>query len=143
MELLDKLASSGDKTLRSGDWVEKVATKGKDQLLPKVPEDVKPGVEKALVRIVEGKSALGTVSADGFTAITSYLGLGMEDEAKRVFLREHATHAERQNAMKAAAQAAYKGHVASEKAWLEVRAIALDVLKFAGQAAIPLLLAAV
>jgi hypothetical protein len=140
---LDNIANRSGETLRAGEWVDSGVARLRVGVIPKMPAEMQTGALAAASRISQGKGAIGGLASSHFLAVTGYLGLGMEDEAKLLFLREHATHDQRQDALKAAKDAALKGHADKDAAWAEVKAIALDVLKYAGQAAIPLLLAMV
>lgn len=140
--LIDRAVASGASTLAAGSWVGSLAAKGKTQVVPGLPLALQGAAGQSLDRIASGKGALGAIASGDFLKITSYLSLGMEDQARLTYLRSRASHDERQSALKAAMGAAYDADKARAAAWAEVRVIALDVLKLMGQAAIPLLLAA-
>lgn len=141
MGVLDNVSNRSGETIRAGEWVDTGVAKLRLHVIPKMPAEAQTGALAAASRISQGKGSIGTLTSSGFLAMTGYLGMGMVDDAKLLFLKEHATHAERQDALKAATGAAVKGNTDKEAAWAEAKAIALDVLKYAGQAAIPLLLA--
>jgi hypothetical protein len=140
--IIDKGVSLGAAKLADGSWVDSLAKRGASEVLPKLPPGLQVAGKQAIDRIAESKASLGVVSSGTFIKVTSYLGLGMEDEARLTFLRERAGHDERQAALKKATGASYDAGVATRAAWDEMKAVALDVLKMLGQAAIPLLLAA-
>lgn len=141
MGVLDSTANRAGETLRAGEWVDSGVAKLRLTVIPKMAPEYQTGALAAASRISQGKGSIGVLTSSGFLAMTSYLGMGMVDDAKLLFLKEHATHDQRQDALKAAMGAAYKASMDKEAAWAEAKAIALDVLKYAGQAAIPMLLA--
>lgn len=141
MGFLDSTANRAGEQIRQGEWIDAGAHKLTTQVIPKMPLALQSGSTQAVTRIVSGKGSIGVLTSSKFAAVVGYFGLGMEDEARLLYLREHASHVERQSAIVTAARGAYAGHETADAAWTEVKAIALDVLRYAGQAAIPLLLA--
>jgi hypothetical protein len=139
--LLDKFVSKGAAKLAEGEWVQKGAERLMTDVSPKLPTELRPVATAVAGRLVNSKSALGTVSAHVFTSIVAYFGLGLEEEARLLFLREAATHDQRQDALRAATDVAARSAVVVAEAWVEVKRAALDVLVLAGRQAIPLLLA--
>lgn len=141
-KIISKGVEKGSEKIAEGSWVDSLAARGKAEIVPALPEGMRDSAEKSIAKIAGSKNAIGTVSASAFTQVTSYLALGMEQEARLVYLRERASHDERQSAIKKAMGVAYDASVARAEAWDEVKATALYVLKTMGQAALPLLLAA-
>lgn len=139
---LDMWVERGADALKKASWVDKLAVRGRSEVLPELPEELQAAGQESIDRLVASKGALALVSARAFLKITSYLGLGLEEEAKLLYLREHATHGERQAALKQAMGQAYDADRAGRAAWTEVQAAAVEVLGKLGQAAIPMLLAA-
>jgi hypothetical protein len=143
MSFFDKLpatlAAQADK--RVDKWVDQGVESLRSKVLPKLPTEA-AGVANAVMGVLDGgKDTLHEISHGSFAAITSYIAVGSEDEAYLLFLRERATHEERQNALLGAMRASVDAKAARDEMWAKVKKLALDVLAAAGKAAIPLLLA--
>lgn len=140
--LIDKLIDKGADTIGEGNWLDKLGDQGRKKLIPQLDPGLQGAAGQGIDRLVVSKGAIGTMSRTTFLKVTSYLGMGMEDEARLTYLRERATFDERQAALKKASGVAYDANLASEQAWKETKAAILDVLKILGQAALPIILAA-
>jgi hypothetical protein len=141
-KIIDKGVSTGTEKLGEGSWVDSALKKGREQVIPNLPTGLHGAAGQSFDRIGASKGSIGTVSQATFLKITSYLSLGLEDEARLLYLRERASHDERQAALKKAMGQAYDANLASKQAWDDIKAAALDVLLLMGKAALPLLLAA-
>jgi hypothetical protein len=139
--VFDMWVERGADQIRKASWVDKLAIRGRNEVIPELPEELQAAGQESIDRLVASRNALALVSARAFLKITSYLGLGLEDEARLLYLREHASHVERQAALKQAMGEASDADRAARAAWIEVQGAALDVLGKLGQAAIPLLVA--
>lgn len=141
MALLDNLLEKAKEKVTDPTWVEKAVESGKKQT-DKLGA-AKPVADAALDEMLANKDKLSKVSGVTFTAIVSSLALGRVDEAKLLYLRQSASFDELMGALDAASDATRKAQKEREEAWAAVKEVALDILKKAGSAAIPLLLAAI
>ncbi len=126
-----------------GSWVGKGVDKARKDLLPRLPDQYRKGADEVLKHVETHKDLAGRVSAIGFAQIVSYTGLGMLDEAERVWLRETATATEIDAALSGAAKASHKTFQEKAAAWAETKKFALDLLKIGGPIALQILLAMV
>lgn len=136
-KLITSAGGQADKWVDKG--VEVVALKAATSL----PTEVRPVADAVIDILNSDKDTLHEITHRGFTEITMSLAVGAEDDAYLTFLREHATHEERQDALLGAMRASVGAKVSRDETWAKTKKIALDVLLAAGKAAIPLLLAMV
>jgi len=89
----------------------------------------------------EGRAALAGLTHAGTVEIASYLACGVESEARFIFLRDQASFAEAQDALKAAILGAAVKNRQNAEEWTKTKAFLLDLLLTAGKMAIPVLMA--
>lgn len=141
MGFLDNAVDKLGAKVADGAWVDSGAKKLRGEVVNKLPTEYQGNANQAVDRIVAGKSALATTSLGTFTKVVGYAGLGLVDEAKLAWLREQATFEDRMAARRASIGISYNADAERAKAWEEVKAVALDVVKYAGPIALQLLLA--
>jgi hypothetical protein len=139
--LPDVLAPSADEVTEV--WVESGIAKLNADVLPQLAASIRPSAQAMIDTLSANKGVANSVTHAGLTTIVGYLALDASDDAKLVFIAEQASFDERQNALLAAMRAARQANDETEAAWQSVKQLALDILKAAGQAAIPLLLSLV
>lgn len=121
-------------------WIEQGGAKFKKDVVPQLPPTVQPGALKVLELVEDRKGVIGDLSAHEFATVVSYVGIGLDSEAKRVWLRGAATHEEAQASLVAAIKGSNKGHLKDEAQWGEIKDLALEVIKEAGPFVLPILL---
>ena len=136
-----RLAASADGQIDK--WADKGVEALSTRIAPTLPPEA-AGVANAVAGVLSSDpDTLHQVSHAGFTALTSALAVGAEDEAYLIFLRETATDDQRQDALLGAMRNSLDAKAERDANWAKTKKLALDVLAAAGKAAIPLLLAMV
>lgn len=141
MALIDKLLDRAADEVKDPRWVERAVRQGKNQSA--ALGDFKPVADAALDELLVHKDAVAEVSGATFVGIVSYLALGKDNEAKMLYLRTDASFGELMGALDQASETTRAEKKAREESWQKVKAVGQKILKKAGQAAIPLLLAAI
>jgi hypothetical protein len=99
-------------------------------------------INTALDSLIDSTAGLASVSAKSFIAIVSHIALNQSDQARLVFLAEDASFEEEMGTLDSDDAAANQAKANSDALWAAIEAVAIGLLKIAGSAAVPLLLAA-
>lgn len=123
-------------------WVDKLVEKGHSQIDGLEPE-ARAFAEAGLAVLETRRADVAGLAAGTFISVSHSLALGKVDEARRAWLADYASHADRMSALDAAMGAALDAAQRRAEQWERVKDVALAFLKAAGQVAIPLLMAAI
>jgi hypothetical protein len=139
--LQDLVSKASDKVgTNLGKWTD-AALARRDATISALPAETQPIANAVADLIADKKDVIVGTSREGIVALTSRLALGQVDEAKLIWLRDSASFDERVAARDAASAANRDRVKRDEESWQATKDFGLAVLKAAGQAAIPVLLA--
>lgn len=139
--LLGKLVERAREKVGDEDWVARAVESGRREL-DELPVETRYAAEAALEVLERRKADLAHVSQAAFVAVAARVALGQDDEAHVEWVLHDGSFAERIAARETAAGEVIAEEDARREAWARIRSVALEVLRVAGQVAIPLLLAA-
>jgi hypothetical protein len=139
--LLRKLAEKAESTITEP-WVHGHVLRVRERL-DSLHEEARGPADAGLAVLLARSDELAEIGRYSFTAVVNDLALGLEDDARAWWLEiQGASFDDRDRMLDEAGAAAVAAKRRRKAEWETVRSIALEVLKVAGQVALPILLAA-
>lgn len=119
-------------------WVEKAANR-----IPELRDKADPALRDRYGPVgevlIQNKTKIKGMLPALFAAVTCRIAMGHYDDAKALWLREHATFAQRMAERDAASQATRDEAMATADAFEQLAQVSREVVRVGGQVAIPLL----
>ena len=148
MSLLESIAEKAESRVADTEWVARHVRAVREQLAEQeIPEESRAPADAGLEVLERRAGELAETGRYALAVVVGRIALGQDDQAERWWreLRD-ASFDRRGEMLDEAGRASVAGKRRREResaeAWVRVRSVALELLKAAGQAALPLLLAA-